>query len=85
MPSTKTLTIVLTLDSLGDIPEKQQHAGEEIRVATYSDEDYGCTSIDRQLKHLGEDRAKQMVASELRSWLEDLGTGPYIQSIAVSG
>lgn len=86
MPNAQSLTIVLTLTSLGEIPEHQQHGeSENALTSTYFTDGLSEKPIQTQIDHFGEERAKQMVASELRSWLEDLGTAPYIQSIVVSG
>lgn len=86
MSTAQSLTIVLTIDSLGEIPEHQQHGERENALtSTYFTDGLSERPMQDQIAHYGEARAKEMVASELRSWLEDLGTGPYIQSIAVSG
>lgn len=82
----KSLTIVLTLDTLGEIPEHHQDGSRERALtSTYFENGMSEQPLQAQIAHFGEVRALEMVASELRSWLEDLGTRPYIQSIAVSG
>ena len=82
MTTPSAIRVVLTLNSLGSIPEHQPASPiQQKKADAYFDDGLCDEPLHEQIRHFGTITAAEMVRSELASWLSDLGTEPQIHDI----
>ncbi len=78
------ITITLTIESLGQIPEAHEDGSPQgQKTISYFENGLCDEPLDKQLQHFGKARALQMVSEELSSWLSDLGAMPQVHAITL--
>lgn len=82
---TNAITITLTIESLGQIPEHHEDASPLGKKAkAYFDDGICDEPLGRQISHFGKNSTFRMIESELSSWLSDLDVRPQIHAMTLN-
>lgn len=81
---TNAITITLTIESLGQIPEHHEDTSPLGKKAKAYFNDGICDEpLDRQISHFAKNSTFRMIESELSSWLSDLDVRPQIHAMTL--